>query len=527
MDSEDRTPLLGEPADEQAPATISRRRFVLRTLGWFASVGVASAVGYEWPRPQVAASPASNGALEAVRDFVSRPDLHPPRIRFTITTAGLEVLGREALQGGDQPRYIFVSPRTTGEDPSQPGLMVLDRQGRLIWFEPKLTSSPFDMNVQTYQGQPHLTWWEGDVVHGHGEGVAKIANESYREVNTIRAGHGLQVDLHELRLTNAGTALITAYENTTADLTSVGGAKGGALLAGHVQEIDLATGEVLFDWNSIEHVGVDESYQKAPTKATIAYDYFHINSIAEDFDGNLLVGARNTWAVYKIHRQTGEVMWRMNGKRSDFSMGPGAAFYWQHDATMPEPSLMSVFDDGGYPNEEKQSRALLLHVDTQAMTVTLKKAFEHPAGFVAANQGNVELLADGRVFVGWGNQPYFTEFAADGTLLFDGEFPSPVRSYRAYTHQWEGTPLEAPSVAARSNNAGGSIVYASWNGSTEVRHWMVRAGKERSALAPVGSQEWTGFETAIAVNTPGRYFSVTALDKDQKELATSAIVEIA
>jgi hypothetical protein len=504
---------------------VTRRRFMAKAAGGLVAMGLAGLAGYEWPHAAKRSIPAQPDyqALPEVQGFVTRPDLRPPAVRVTT------LLGDGSQAGEyDRPRHIFVSPITLTKAPSQPGLMLLDRQGRLIWFKPFTTVTPYDFNAQDYKGQPLLTWWQGRPVTGHGSaGVGEMANSSYRAVGAVHAGDGLREDYHEFNLTTAGTALITAYQSTTTDLSAVGGARRGNVVAGHAQEIDVATGKVLFDWDSLSHVGVEESYVTLPSEKGNGYDYFHINSISEAPDGNLLISARGTWAIYKVDRSSGKVIWRMNGKRSDFTMGPGTHFYWQHDARMPGPATLTLFDngsDGSLPTQEKQSRALLLSVSTKAMEVSLERAYVHPAGFAAANQGSTQLLADGRVFVGWGNQPYFSEFAPEGTLLLDGEFPPGVRSYRAFTHDWVGHPTEPPSIAVTVAPAG-PLVCASWNGATEIASWTVLAGKDRSSLQAVGSQEWTGFETAIAVNSLGPYYAVLALDKNGKQLGRSGIVE--
>jgi hypothetical protein len=523
--SDKTTPSLGSGRTEKPHVgrTFTRRRFIAKALGWLGVVGLSGLVGYELPR----GSKSSGGVqpdyeeISQIRTFVSRPDLRPPVVKITSLLGG-----KNSTANFLQPRFIFVSPRTISKDLSQPGLMILDRQGRMVWFNPILTESPFDFDAQDYRGHPRLTWWQGQIVSGHGIGVGGLADDTYETVDTVRAGAGLKMDCHELVLTSKGTALITAYEETTTDLSALGGARNAKVWSGHAQEIDLATGKVLLDWSSLDHVGVEESYAAIPSSKNVGYDYFHINSVSEASDGNLLIAARNTWAIYKIHRSSGHIIWRMNGKKSDFTMGPGAGFYWQHDAGMPRPATLTVFDDGAFPSEEKQSRALVLSVDTEAMHVSLDHAYVHPAGFIAANQGSVQLLADGRVFVGWGNQPYFSEFAPDGTLLLDGEFPSPVRSYRAFTRDWVGRPTEPPSIAVRTNAAGGAIVYVSWNGATEIDSWTILAGKDRSSLRAIGSQEWTGFETAAVVNSTGSHFAAVAIDNTGKEIGRSATVKL-
>ena len=346
---------------------VTRRRFMAKAAGGLAALGLAGLAGYEWPHAAKRSVP-----LPEVQGFVTRPDLQPPAVRVTTLLGD----GSQASEY-DRPRHIFVSPITLTKAPSQPGLMLLDRQGRLIWFKPFTTVTPYDFNAQDYNGQSLLTWWQGRPETGRGSaGIGEMASSSYRAVGAVHAGDGLREDYHEFNLTAAGTALITAYQSTTTDLSAVGGARRGNVVAGHAQEIDVATGKVIFDWDSLSHVGVEESYVTPPSEKGNGYDYFHINSISEAPDGNLLISARHTWAIYKVDRSSGQVIWRMNGKRSDFTMGPGTHFYWQHDARMPGPATLTLFDngsDGSLPTQEKQSRALLLSVNTKAMEVSLER----------------------------------------------------------------------------------------------------------------------------------------------------------
>ena len=160
------------------------------------------------------------------------------------------------------------------------------------------------------------------------------------------------------------------------------------------------------------------------------------------------------------------------------------------------------------------------------MRATLSRSYTHPAKLLAANQGSMQLLADGRVLVGWGNLPYFTEFAENGALLLDGQFPIGDQSYRAFTAGWTGHPTDKPAVAARVNQAGGSVVYASWNGATELSSWTVLAGSTATRLGEAGSQRRAGFETMITVNSSGPYFAVTANDASGHVLGRSDTVKL-
>jgi hypothetical protein len=404
--------------------------------------------------------------------------------------------------------------------------VIVDRQGQLVWSGQPLGGTPLNFAVQEYQGQPVLTWSAGSVnAVGVTAGISYIADSSYRVIATVKAGNGAQTDLHEFSLTPQGTALITAHRKVRADLSPLGGPAGGAVLCSIAQEIDVTSGKVLFEWNSLDHVALTESHQAlAGGTAQAPYDYFHINSIALAPDGDLLISSRNTWTIYKVARPGGAIRWRLGGKKSDFGVGPGASFSWQHDARMPRPGLLTVFDNASSPPQEPQSRALVLDVDTRAMRVRLKRAYAHPLSLQADNQGSVQLLPDGGVFVGWGAQPYFSEFTRDGDLVIDGQFPVNDQSYRAFTSGWSGHPTGRPEVVVRPNPARGSAVYVSWNGATEVTSWTVQAGRNAAALAVAGSQPRAGFETMIPVNSDGPYFAVTAHDSTGRQLGQSATI---
>jgi hypothetical protein len=488
--------------------------------------------GYAWPHTAAAAAdvpaaPATPDDSRGVLHFVTRPDLNPP----AITIAHYD--HQSGTPAGDPP-YIILTPSgypRTG--PGEPGLMILRRNGDLLWYSPN-TAFPaskgmgrIDLQVQTYRGRPVLTWWEGQVLRGYGEGKAVIADSSYNTIATINAGRGLQVDLHEFVITPQDTALITAFRPMPADLSRLGGPKRGVALSGTVQEIDIATGRVLFQWDSLDHIPVTDTHQAfaGGTKAA-PFDYFHINSIAVAPDGDLLISARNTWAIYKVARPSGKVKWQLGGKQSSFRMGPGATFYWQHHARPQGANAISIFDDGASPAEERQSRGILLDLNTTAMRATLSHSYTHPAALLAANQGSMQILPHGRVLVGWGNLPYFSEFLQDGTLIMDGQFPVGDQSYRAFTANWTGHPTDQPAIVAEANPAGGSTVYASWNGATLLDSWTVLAGSSPIGLRQIGTQKRARFETAITVNTKGPYFAVTANDASGNVLAQSLTVHI-
>jgi hypothetical protein len=443
-----------------------------------------------------------------VRTFRSRPDLSPPGVRIT-------------QQARDTaPGYIFVAAK---KGAGQDGPMILDNLGRVIWFSKDRYAT--DFKVQRYRGEPVLSWWQGGIVAGHGVGEYLIFDSSYREIMKVQAGNGYKGDLHEFSITPRDTALLTIYTKTRTDLSPIGGPKDGLVWGGIAQELDLESGEVLFEWHSLEHVGVEESYRKPPQDPGTALDYFHINTIEIDLDGNFLISAKGTSAVYKVDRESGEIMWRLSGKRSDFEMGPGTRFVSQHDSRRQSDGTITIFDNGAPPQEHEQSRGIVLELDMDEMSATLVREYTLPNKPLSTSQGNVQVLPDGNVFVGWGSAPYFSEYTHDGELLFDVSFLGSTQSYRAFRLPWSGNPDDEPAVAVERGSDDEVTVYVSWNGATEVANWQVLAGSDPDELEPVGSAPWRGFETTSVVNTTEPYVAVQARSASGRTLGTSKVAK--
>jgi arylsulfotransferase ASST len=472
------------------------------------ALATAAAAAVAWPATANAADPAS----DTVR-FFSRPDLRPPRVAIT---------RRRAIPAA--PSYFLL---TTEGPAGQHGLLILDQDGDTVWFSPAAPGGlTKDLNVQEYQGKPVLTWWANTQRSANaeiGEGLGFIADSEYQVIAKVAAGNGLKSDFHELNLTSRGTALITAFRVHKADLSKVRGPARGTVLSGVAQEIDIATGKVVFEWDSLNHVPVTETIH-IKGRLSSPFDYFHINSISVAHDGDLIISGRNTSAVYKVDRATGAVRWRLGGRESSFAMGPGASFWRQHDVREIAPNVLSIFDDASAPGPEKLSRGILLDLDSTRMRATLRRAYPSPTRLRAANQGSMQVLDDGRVLVGWGDRPAFTEFTADGTEILNGELPPGDWSYRAFAANWTGIPDERPAAVAQRSRSG-AVVYASWNGATEVASWKVYAGPKEGRLTPAASRRRTGFETAIPVPHGGPYFEAEALDAHGRILGRSSVIQ--
>jgi hypothetical protein len=450
-------------------------------------------------------SPRPAPQKAAYQSFRSRPDLQPPAVAVTTHAA--------ATAPGD----IFVAPYS---GPGQYGPMILAEDGSLVWFKalsPTGTRAS-DFRVQSYEGKPVLTWWQDPLIAGGQSKAGEvIMDSSYKQLAVVRAGNGYQPDLHEFQITPQGPALITVYDGIDCDLSSVGGPRDAAVADTLFQQIDLKTGLVMYEWHSLDHVALSDSYASAKhSSRTTPLDYFHINAVDVKSDGDLLVDARNTWAAYDVDPRSGRVRWTLGGKHSSFRMGAGTPTAWQHDAREQPDGTITFFDNGATPAVHPQSRAIEVRLDARGKTATLVRSDVHPGkALVAGSQGNVQALVDGAWMVGWGEVPYISEFSAGGKLLFDAHMPASYESYRAYRLAWSASPSEPPALAAvRLKSGRGATVYASWNGATDVASWRVLAGASPSALAVAGQAPRAGFETAIsvAVAPTGSYVQAQALD---------------
>jgi len=289
-----------------------------------------------------------------------------------------------------------------------------------------------------------------------------------------------------------------------------------------IQQIDIRTGLVMWEWHSLGHIDVSDSVSKVPGLATNPYDYFHINSLVPDRHGNLLISARNTSALYDINGRTGAVVWTLGGKRSTFSLGPGVAFAYQHNALWLPNGEISLYDDEGAPPVKPPSRGEVIKLDTAAKTATLAVQFVRAPGLLSFCCGNAQPLPNGNWMIGWGGLANLTEFNAQGQMVYDAQLPRGDTSYRVYREPWSGEPSEPPAIAARTS-ARATAVYASWNGATDVASWQLLSGATAAHLSAVSTTPKSGFETVIPA-PPAAFYAVRAVSASGAVLATSATV---
>lgn len=419
--------------------------------------------------------------------------------------------------------YVFLGWR--GHEVDEPGAVILDARGELVWRQTGYSVDQNDVRPQMYRGERFLTFQMDGPEGNETEGYWYMLDQSYNIRHRLRP-HGFpHADMHEFQITDDDTALVITTAPVQHDLTSVGGSAQGWLQDCHFQELDIETGEVLFQWSALAHFApnatmeiqnncrVDPSARFAGCgdAEDAAFDFYHLNSVAKDSLGNYLVSARNIWGVSYIDGRSGDVLWTLGGGTvndfEDLSDGRATDFAWQHHARwVDEGTRLSLFDNHyhrlGDPYGASGGR--VVEIDVARRTAKLVQLLEHPDHIKPESQGNVQHLANDNYLVGWGSSGAFTEFAPDGEVLCDARFGaeaffefSPVSSYRVFRGEWTGMPAYPPSLAVVGNKA-----YVSWNGATEVERWQVEMYDPSlpgsSGHVKVIAQAFkTGFETVI------------------------------
>ncbi|KAL1962678.1 hypothetical protein VTN77DRAFT_9312 [Rasamsonia byssochlamydoides] len=482
--------------------------------------------------------------------FVTRPELKPPKFN-------VKVYDKDQVS----PGYWFVAPYAVIEpeapskkwSPCQVGPHIYDGDGMLIWSGACLfpNRNIFDFKVTDVidgqQSHSHLSFilqhaYNNDQTEEQSKGAGLILNGHYEHEAVVPVTNDLDAfNMHEFNVLDGGkTALACTYRTEVVDFAALGlQGQSGRVVVGGFEEIDVATGKVLFEWKSSDHVPLSESdfsVPESPAQVGSGWDYIHVNSVDKNADGDYLLSARFTNTIYLISGKDGHIIWRLGGKRSDFVQD--FTFYRQHHARFIESNsthtiisfLNNASDEGS--QREDVSAALYVVLDTAArpMTARVLRRYERPDGGLTRLRGDVQTLPNGNVFVGWSQQGYHSEFTPNGSCVMEARFASDrFSTYRAYKFDFVGRPSEPPVLKAAAYGSTASdlttIIYVSWNGATEVAAWNFYARADSTGPSvKIGTAAKSGFETMFVADGYMDWVSADAIDAEGNILGTSEVV---
>ncbi|KAI0556145.1 ASST-domain-containing protein [Xylaria curta] len=444
----------------------------------------------------------------------------------------------------DKASHIFLTlDNPAGGDRSGPVIYRADDLS-LVYSEPRW-SVVHNAHVGRFNGSDYLVFIGQSRVGNGPSTTCLLYDSTYTlayNISAHGAGHA-SMGTHECHLTADGSAVIVLTEIITFDLTAVRGPKNGQIMDNIIQEIDIATGKLLWGWRASHHYDLLESYIEYKHD-TGAYDYIHMNSVEKTTGGNFLISARHTHSIKLIERESGDVIWTLGGKYNDFvdtSAGKATDFAWQHHARFSNAAgtQLTMFDNHNNTStigcKANCTRGKHVELDYENFTARLMSEFYHPESLVSAFEGSFQLLESGNAFLGWGANPTFTEHTVSGECVLDVQFDAwrpdkgyPV-NYRAFKMNWKGYPTWDPEIAVvRTGTDGGFKIYVSWNGATEVENWKLLWGFTHGGVTePAVVVPRAGFETEIHLKYVLPFVRAVALDKDGQILGMTAVVRLA
>lgn len=451
-------------------------------------------IGEQAPRPKTDASTIESVTTadpSVIHAFKSRPDLAPVNV-------DLALLDESRVA----PGLVAVTPHVPN---GQAGATIYDNAGHPVWHHiaADINHPIYCLKMQSYQGEPVLTWSEGAKRVGYGFTHFVIADQSYEPIAYVQSGHGLDgLDVHDMVLGEHGTAWAFAYH---AVWTDDAGTRRNVMEC-VIQEIDVSTGDVWWEWHSLDHVPLDESNSPRPENPENSWDYIHVNSIEIDHDDNLLISSRANHCIYRLSTTDHRVMWRLGGKASDFALEPDAVFRWQHDARRLADGKVSLFDNVDSDNQAN-SRGMVFELDEETKKATLVREYFRDGGMHSPYQANMQTLENGNVFIGWGSGPRCSEFTHEGEMIFDMRYQAGV-SYRGYRIEWQGFPNRPIDYLLEDGPDGTLTCFVSWNGTTEVAEWRIVTDSGAELARTLRS----GFETELTGIPISAYMEVQALN---------------
>ena len=262
----------------------------------------------------------------------------------------------------------------------------------------------------------------------------EFMDSNYRVVDTVTA-IGYECDVHEVLITQEGHYLLIAREEKRMDMSQVvtGGNTDALVIGNHIQELDQDK-NLVFEWRSWDHYDVRDAQNIDLTGQLI--DYVHMNSIAVDYDGQLVVSSRYLNECTKIDRQTGKIIWRLGGANNQFGfINDSLQLAWQHDIRpVPgKPNHYTIFDNGNH-RDEKESRVLEYAVDPDRNTVTKVWEYCHPEHLFSFAMGNAQRLGNGNTLINYAMNelPKALEVTREGEIVYEADYERRNLCYRNY-----------------------------------------------------------------------------------------------
>ena len=370
-----------------------------------------------------------------------------------------------------------------------------------------------------------LTWWQGRILEvGFGQGENVIYDSSYRQIARVRAGNGYHADLHEIRLQPDGTAWVDAFDPIHMNLSALHGRANGVLTDCVVQQIDIKTGLVMWEWHALGHVPLTDSNNPRRGTTTRGTTSTSTPPTRADSGDVLLSAPQHLDAVRRGHPQRRDPLAaRRQAQQLQRLLRDALLLAARRGMALGRADLgvrqrLDATEGEGIARAAARTRRVQPHGHAA-------QSIHQPSRrLLASSQGNTLALPGGDWLMGYGGLPNFTEYDASGHVLLDGSLGKNVQDFKTFIAPWSGHPRTRPAVSAKKSGSSLSVA-VSWNGATDVASWRVQAGSSSTSLAVVATAPRAGFETTIKAASAGPYVQVQGLDAQGNVIGTSATVK--
>ena len=386
-------------------------------------------------------------------------------------------------------------------------LLILDNQGEPVYYQ----KVPETYYVTDFKLLPNgqLAYWMANAYH--------LLDDHYNEVFTVTAKNGFigPIDPHELQLLlpNGNYLYMISFDRIVDMSQIVPGGNPQAIVTGLVIQEQDPDDNVVFQWNSFDHIPISDTIQ-ALTMPII--DYMHGNALELDRDGNILLSSRHLNEITKIDHQTGEIIWRLGGKKNEFTISsPFIAddphFYLQHDIRRLANGNISLFDNHN-DHPPLNSRGAEYYLNESDKIALLVDQYRNTPDLFTPFAGNYQHLSNGNTAIGWGGHQgiNYTEVQPNGEKAFELALPAGYVTYREFRFPWHGFPTWMPDLVLQPGNDALTLTF-SWNGATEISRFAVYGGNSLPPTTLLGEPQKGGFETSLEWLERRRTTAITGL----------------
>ncbi len=321
--------------------------------------------------------------------------------------------------------YLFLDLTTGGVG----YLLIIDNELTPVFCRKVLNEIIFDFKLQP----------NGELTYGIAPVTIYGMDSAGTMINRYYTPPGITLDGHELRVLPDGTYYILGKENLSIDMSQYiqGGDTAAILVTNNVIHMDADDNEI-WRWRTIDHYDILDVDQYIDLMQH-QIDWTHCNSIEIDNDGNILISTRNFDEVTKIDRTTGNIIWRLGGKKNQFTfINDTRGFSRQHCLRQLSNGNLIMFDNGHYLLPEYSS-VVEYEIDEINFTATLVRRYTRNESVFSRVLGSVQELPNQNILIGWGGSldPAVTEINEQDSIEFEMKYINEGHKYRVYRFKWE------------------------------------------------------------------------------------------